>query len=107
MMPALFTTTSKPSCASRKATARPMPPETPVTRATPFDGKLVMFFSFVKLLILFSFVRLNPHGLGGCPVCGPVSVAEHLFSRMRCELDHDRLARYTQQLDADVDDGST
>jgi hypothetical protein len=32
-------------------------------------------------------------GLGGCPVCGPIAVAEDLFTRMRCELDHPPFAR--------------
>ncbi len=36
------------------------------------------------------------NGLGGCPVSGPVSVAEDLFTRMRRELDHDRPPRHTQ-----------
>ena len=47
------------------------------------------------------------NGLGGGPVCNPVSVAEHLFPRMRCELDQDRPARHTEQLDADVDNCPT
>ena len=36
------------------------------------------------------------NGLGGCPVCGPVPVAEDLFTHMRRELDHDRPPRHTQ-----------
>lgn len=36
------------------------------------------------------------NGLGGCPVSGPVSVAEDLFTHVRRELDHDRPPRHTQ-----------
>src|SRR5438132_1548395 len=51
-------------------------------------------------------VRLTRNGLGSGPVCNPVSVAEHLVPCMRRELDQDRAARQTEQLDADVDDRS-
>ena len=47
------------------------------------------------------------NGLGGCPVSDPVSVAEDLFTPMRCKLDYYHPARYTEQLDTDVDDCST
>jgi len=61
-----------------------------------------------ELLILFLLLCTSARsGLGGCPVCGPVAVAEDLFTRMRCELDHYRPTRYTEQFDADVDDCST
>jgi len=36
------------------------------------------------------------NGLGGCPVSGPVSVAEDLFTRVGRELDHDRPPMHTQ-----------
>src|SRR5215471_18754077 len=57
--------------------------------------------------MLFSLRASAPNGLTGCPVCSPVSVEEDLLTRMRGELDHDRPARYTEQLDADVDDRPT
>jgi hypothetical protein len=47
------------------------------------------------------------NGLGRRPVCDPVSVAEDLFTEMRCELDHYRPTRHAEQLDADVDNCST
>jgi len=57
--------------------------------------------------MLFSFRASACNGLGGCPVCGPVSIVEDLFIRMRCELDHHRPARYTESPIADVDDRPT
>src|SRR5712692_980324 len=89
---------SQPRFARRSAWTAPMPAAAAVMRAVPFEGELLMFFS------LSASAR---NSLGGGPVCGPVSVAENLFTRMRCELDHDRPARHAEQLDADVDDCST
>ena len=46
-----------------------------------------------ELLILSPLCTSARDGLGGCPVCGPIAVAEDLFTRMRCELDHPPFAR--------------
>src|ERR1700687_5301724 len=85
-----------------------MPLEAPVMRQCPSRGNYCSCscpFCFErKLLKLSALCASALNGLGGCPVCGPISVAEDLFTRMRCELDHDRSARYTEQLGADVDD---
>src|SRR5262249_4360410 len=64
-----------------------------------FESSILLTLLFLRHRFFLSLSR--------CPVCGPVSVAEDLFTRMRCELDHYRPARYTQQLGADIDDCST
>jgi hypothetical protein len=43
----------------------------------PFEGELLMLYSFVRR-------RPITVGLGACPVCGPVFVAEDIFTQMRC-----------------------
>jgi hypothetical protein len=50
---------------------------------------------------------LTSQRLGSGPVCGPIPVAEYLFTRMRRELDHYRPARHAKQFGADVDDCPT
>jgi hypothetical protein len=66
------------------------------------------FFAFRQFAgaLALAEIRSAHNGLGRSPVCNPVSVAEHLFAPMRCELDEDRPPRHTEEFDADVDDRS-
>jgi hypothetical protein len=50
---------------------------------------------------------LTSQRLGSGPVCGPIPVAEYLFTRMRRELDHYRPARHAKQFGAGVDNCPT
>jgi hypothetical protein len=60
-----------------------------------------------KLTMLLEDSAVLESGLGGRPVCSPLSVAKDLFPRVRCELDHDRSTGHAEQLDADVYDCPT
>src|SRR5262249_56220782 len=64
-----------------------------------FESSILLTLLFLRHRFFLSLSR--------CPVCGPVSVAADLFTRMRCELDHYRPPRSTHNPPPLTHDSST